>query len=66
MPSTSVREGQGATLYAVCPVRVIHSDVELWRPVRVRRSSRIVPLWEPPGDVDLEVMRRLLAGLRGL
>lgn len=60
---TAVRDGQAATLYATRPVRVIHSDLELWRPF-VRRSARLVPLWEPPRDVDVEVLQRLVDGLR--
>jgi hypothetical protein len=64
MPSTSVREGQAVTLYAACPVRVIHSDVELWRPVR--RSARVIPRWKPPADIDAEFLQRVLAGLRRL
>lgn len=66
MPSPSVREGQAVTLYAVHPVRVIHSDVELWRPVRVRRSSRAVPPWKPPADVNAEFLQRVLVSLRRL
>lgn len=65
MPSAqSVREGQAVTLYAACPVRVIHSDVELWRPAR--RSERYVPPWEPPRDVDVAFLVRVREGLRRL
>lgn len=63
MASTSVRDGQAVTLYGACPVRVIHSDLELWRPV-ARRSERLVPLWEPPRDVDVQFLQRLVDGLR--
>jgi len=66
MPSTtSVCEDPAVTLYAVCPVRVIHSDAELWRLV-ARRSSRIVPMWKAPPDVDAAVLERVLNGLRRL
>lgn len=64
MASPSVREGQAVTLYAVRPVRVIHSDVELHRPAR--RSARIVPRWQPPADVDAVFLARVLVGLRRL
>lgn len=67
MPSaTRVREGGLAvTLYAVRPaLRVIHSDVELWRPAQ--RSARYVPPWQPPRDVGPEFLQRVLAGLRRL
>jgi hypothetical protein len=66
MASPSVREGQAATLYATCPVRVIHTDVELYRPVLVRRSARVVPRWRPPADVDVLFLQRVVAGLRRL
>jgi hypothetical protein len=61
-----VREGQAVTLYAACPVRVIHTDVELYRPVRILRSARAVPPWQPPADVDVVFLGRVLAGLRQL
>ena len=65
MPSPSLRDDQAVTLYAVGPIRVIHSDIELWRPV-IRRSARIVPLWEQPGDVDVAFLERVVASLRRL
>jgi hypothetical protein len=57
--------GQAVTLYRAHPLRVIHSDTELWRPV-ARRSARIVPRWEAPTDVDAPLLGRVLTGLRRL
>jgi len=61
---TTACEDQAVTLYAVDPPRVIHSDVELWRPAR--RSARFVPPWQPPANVDAVFLQRVLAGLKAL
>lgn len=69
MPSTTHADrGQAVTLYAACPVRVIHSDANLWPLPGARRprSSRPVPRWEVPGHVDEAVLKRALAGLHRL